>query len=186
VPTSRQHADSSATLAELIDHLLIVFLSSRFLALTSTVTSSDSSPCDGRRDRGFSRPGWSGSMHELTESSGLSRCRRAADVAWPPSFPSCDLPRDTRDPPQTVELIDHRVDLCFTSKSRRDITVDLLREVAMRDRGSSPRDVADLGRQVARIALTFRQVFPGGATPLTQPVRRRLPSVPTSRATRLT
>ena len=72
--------------------------------------------------------------------------------AWPPSLPfGADLARHARDlGGERVELIGHRVDdvLDLQDLALR-LDRDLLRQVAVRDRGRHLRDVAQLHGQVA-------------------------------------
>ena len=72
--------------------------------------------------------------------------------AWPPSLPSrADLARDARDlGGEAAELIHHRVDgVLHLEHLALHVDRDLLREVAVGDRGGDERDVADLAREVA-------------------------------------
>ena len=64
---------------------------------------------------------------------------------------------------------------------------DLPRQVAAGDNGGHFRDVADLGRDVAAHGVDrIGQVFPGAGHPGTTAWTPSRPSVPTSRATRVT
>ena len=100
-----------------------------------------------------------------------------------------DLARDAGDlGRERGELVDHRVDRVLELEDLAlDVDGDLLREVAVRDRG---RDGAMLRTCEVRLpasgfTLSVRS-FQMPETPLTSAWPPRLPSVPTSRATRVT
>ena len=68
-----------------------------------------------------------------------------------------------------------------------NIRGDLARQVAARDRGRHFRNVAHLRRKVARHRVdVVREVFPGAGDARHDRRPPSLPSVPTSRATRVT
>src|SRR6185369_16918111 len=64
---------------------------------------------------------------------------------------------------EAVELVDHRVDRVLQLEDLApDVDGDLLRQVALRDRGGDLRDVADLRRQVAGHRVDrIGEVLPG-------------------------
>ena len=89
---------------------------------------------------------------------------------------------------ERAELIDHRVDGVLQLEDlAADVDGDLLREVAVGDGGGDLGDVADLRGQVAGHRVdVVGEVLPVPATPRTSAWPPSLPSVPTSRATRVT
>ena len=101
-----------------------------------------------------------------------------------------DLARDARHlRGEGVELVDHRVDGFLELQDlAADVDGDLLRQVAAGDGGRHLGDVAHLGGQVAdaiELTLSVRS-FQVPATPGTCAWPPSRPSVPTSRATRVT
>ncbi len=165
---ARHTRDFRGERAELIDHRVDRVLELEDLALdVDRDLLRQVAVGDRRRDRG-DVPHLAGQVrcHEVDRvGQVLPGAGRAADVGLATQLPvGADLPRDTRDlRRKPVELIDHRVDrLLHLQNLAADIDGDLLREVAMRDRGRHLRDVADLGRQVARHRIdVVGQVFPG-------------------------
>ena len=111
--------------------------------------------------------------------------------AWPPSLPSVPTSRATRvtSAANERELVDHRVDRVLELEDLAlDVDRDLLRQVAVGDRGRDLGDVAHLGGEVRRpckLTLSVRS-FHVPETPFTSAWPPSLPSVPTSRATRVT
>ena len=90
---------------------------------------------------------------------------------------------------ERAQLVDHRVDRRLSSRiSPRASTVIFWLRSPLRDRRRDLRDVADLVGEVRGHAVDgLGQVAPGAARrPRPRPGRRGLPSVPTSRATRVT
>ena len=87
-----------------------------------------------------------------------------------------------------VELVDHRVDGVLEFENFAfHIDGDLARQIAVGDGGRDFGDVANLVGEVAAIELTLSvRSFQVPATPGTTAWPPSLPSVPTSRATRLT
>ena len=111
--------------------------------------------------------------------------------AWPPSLPSVPTSRATRvtSAANEAELIDHRVDGVLQLQDLAlDVDGDLLGEVAVGDGGGHLGDVAHLAGQVAGHEVdAVGQVLPGAGHALARrPGRPACPSVPTSRATRVT
>ena len=76
----------------------------------------------------------------------------------------------------------------FSSRiSPRTSTVILRAEIAVRDGRCDLRNVPDLRGQIARHGIdAFRQIFPGTRDAVHIGLSAELPSVPTSRATRVT
>jgi hypothetical protein len=89
---------------------------------------------------------------------------------------------------EAVELVDHRVErLLELQDLARDVDRDLLREVAARDRGRDLGDVSTWAVRFDAMKLTLSvRSFHVPATPGTAGLAAELPSVPTSRATRVT
>ena len=87
--------------------------------------------------------------------------------AWPPSRPSEPTSRATRvtSRGEAVELVDHRVDGVLQLEDLPlDVDGDLLREVAVGDRGGDLGDVAHLAGEVAGHAVdAVGQVLPDAA-----------------------
>jgi hypothetical protein len=84
--------------------------------------------------------------------------------AWPPSWPSVPTSRATRvTSSRRRELVDHRVDrvLQLADLAAR-VDGDLLRQVALGDRGGHVCDVADLAREVRRHEVhVLGELLPG-------------------------
>ena len=101
-----------------------------------------------------------------------------------------DLARHARDfGRERAQLLDHRVERVLEQQDlAADVDGDLLGQVALGDGGGDLGDVADLRRQVAGHEVdAVGEVLPGaGDAGHAPPDRRGLPSVPTSRATRVT
>ncbi len=91
----------------------------------------------------------------------------SSDCAWPPSLPSnADLAGDSGHlGGEAVELVDHRVDgVLELEELALDVGGDLLREVAVGDRGGHLGDVADLaGEVVGHQVDVVGQVLPDAA-----------------------
>ena len=89
---------------------------------------------------------------------------------------------------ERAELIDHRVDRVLQFEDfALHIDRDLLRQVAVGDGGRHGGDVAHLGREIAGHEIdAVGQVFPRAGAPSTRACPPSFPSVPTSRATRVT
>jgi hypothetical protein len=110
--------------------------------------------------------------------------------AWPPSLPSVPTSRATRvtSEANADKLVHHGVDGVL---QLQDLALhfhrDLLGQVAVRHRGGHVGDVAHLARQVGshRVHESVRS-FQVPPTPGTYAWPPSLPSVPTSRATRVT
>jgi hypothetical protein len=110
--------------------------------------------------------------------------------AWPPSLPfGAYFARHARHfGGERTELIDHGVDgvLQFENFAAH-VDRDLAREVALGDGSGDFGDVTHLPRQVARHGVDASRSDPSRpATPFTSAWPPRIPSVPTSRATRVT
>ena len=111
--------------------------------------------------------------------------------AWPPSLPSVPTSRATRvtSAANDVELVHHRVDGVLQLENfALHVDRDFVRQVAVRDGGGHLGDVADLAGEVARPWKFTRvgQVLPRAGDAGTSAWPPSLPSVPTSRATRVT
>jgi hypothetical protein len=120
----------------------------------------------------------------LPRAGDAEHLRLAAELAL-----GADLARHARHfRRERVQLIDHRVDGVLQLEDLAlHVDGDLARQVAARDRGRHLGDVAHLAGQVAAIALTESvRSFHVPATPGTIAWPPSLPSVPTSRATRVT
>src|SRR5207249_2131568 len=96
---------------------------------------------------------------------------------------------------EQTELIDHRVDGVFERKNlSAHIDGDLFRQVAIRNSGSDFGDVTYLRREIPGHRIhTVGQILPSSGysfhvpeTPSTRACPPRIPSEPTSRATRVT
>ena len=94
----------------------------------------------------------------------LPRAADARTSAWPPSLPSVPTSlRDARDlAGEGAQLIDHRVDGVLELEDLAlDVDGDLLRQVAVRDRGRDLGDVAHLrGEVVGQQVDVVGQVLP--------------------------
>ena len=173
--------------------VLMVSFSSRISPFTSTVILRDRSPratavvtsamlrtCAVRFDaialtesvRSFHVPATSGTS------------RLAAELAF-----GADLARDAADfGRERVELVDHRVDGVLQLEDLAlHVDGDLARQVAARDRRGHPAMLRTCAVRFDAIALTESvRSFHVPATPGTTAWPPSLPSVPTSRATRVT
>ena len=173
----------------------MVFLSSRISPLTSTVIFFERSPCrDGRRHLGdVAHLAGQVRGHEVdVVGQSPSTCRRRLGTsAWPPSLPSVPTSRATRvtSDANDRQLIDHRVDRVLELEHLAlDVDGDLLAE-------RSPLATAVVTSAMLRtwpvrfaampLTLSVRS-FHVPATPGTSAWPPSLPSVPTSRATRVT
>ena len=110
--------------------------------------------------------------------------RLAAELAF-----GADLARDARDfGGERVQLIDHRVDGVLQLEDLAlDVDRDLARQVAAGDGGRDLGDVADLRRQVGGEQIdVVGQVLPRAGDAGHVGLAAERPSVPTSRATRVT
>ncbi len=87
-----------------------------------------------------------------------------------------------------VKLVNHRVDRIFQLKNFPfDIDSDLSGEIAAGDSRRNLGNVADLRRQISRKKIdVVGQVLPGAGDARTHSLTTEPPSVPTSRATRVT
>ena len=195
VPTSRAtRVTSEAKALSWSTMVLMVFFSSRISPFTSTVILRERSP----RPRPWSLrrccgPGRSGSTAiELTLSVRSFQVPATPGTsAWPPSLPSVPTSRATRVDfrGEGVELIHHRVDGVLSARESRRctstviffersplatavVTSAMLRTWAVRFDGH-------------RVDVVVRS-FQVPATPGTSACPPSLPSVPTSRATRVT
>ncbi len=128
-------------------------------------------------------------VHRVGEVLPRTRDSGHLRLAAEPAF-GADLARDARHLAcERVELVDHRVDgLLEQEDLARHVHGDLLREVAARDRGRRPRRCcAPAPVRLLAIELTLSvRSFQVPATPGTCAWPPSLPSVPTSRATRVT
>ena len=109
--------------------------------------------------------------------------------AWPPSLPSVPTSRATRDlGSEGVELIDHRVERVLELQDLAfDVDGDLLREVAVGYCGSDVGDVPHLAGKIRGHRVdVVGEILPGARHAGTAAWPPSSPSVPTSRATRLT
>jgi hypothetical protein len=87
-----------------------------------------------------------------------------------------------------VQLVHHGVDGVLQLQDlAAHVHGDLLRQIAVGDRGGHVGDVSDLAGQIGGHEVhVVGQVLPGPVTPRTCAWPPSLPSVPTSRATRVT
>ena len=174
VPTSRATRVTSAENARSWSTIvLIVSLSWSTSPRTSTVIFFERSPVrDGGRDVGDvadlvgevagERVDVVGEV--LPDAADAFDVRLAAELAF-----GADLLRDARHlGGERAQLVDHRVDgLLQLEHLALDVDGDLLREVAVRDRGRDGGDVPHLRRQVRREAVHgLGQVLPRAADAL--------------------
>jgi hypothetical protein len=173
--------------------VLMVSFSSRISPRTSTVIFFDRSPLG---DRG----GHLGDVADLRGQVRRHRVHRVGQVlpgagdaehvglaAERPSVPTSRATRVTS-PAKALSWSDHRVDGFLELQDfARHVHRDLLRQVAAGDGGGDVGDVADLAVRLPAMKLTLSvRSFQVPATPGTCAWPPSLPSVPTSRATRVT
>ncbi len=186
--TSSANDDSWSTI------VLIVFLSSRISPRASTVIFCDRSPLATAVVTWAMLRTWSVRLpgHEVhrvgevaPDAADAGDLGLAAEAAF-----AAHLARHPGDlVGERGQLVHHRVDGVLQLEDlAAGVHVDLLRQVALGDRGGHLGDVADLGGQVAGHGVhRVGEVLPGARTrrgPSACPPS--CPSVPTSRATRVT
>ena len=192
---ARHARDFGREAVELIDHRVDGVLQlAEFRPCTSTVILRDRSPLGDRGGdfgdvahlageiggHGVDRVG------QILPGAGDARHQRlAAELAF-----GADLARHARDfGGEGAQLIDHRVDGVLELQDlAAHVDRDLARQVALGDRDRDFGDIADLAGEVARHRVdVVGEVLPGAARrPGTSAWPPSLPSVPTSRATRVT
>ena len=154
---------------ELVDHRVDgLFELQDFAADTFTVIFFDRSPCATAVATSAMLRTWAVRLLAIELTLSVRSFQVPATprtTAWPPSLPSVPTSRATRvtSDGERVELVDGRVDGLLELKDLAlDVDRDLLRQVAVRDRGRHLGDVADLGGQVARHRVdAVGQVLPG-------------------------
>ena len=195
MPTSRAtRVTSPAKALSWSTIVLMVSFSCRISPLTLTVIFFDRSPLrDGGRDLGdvahlagqVARHGVDAVGQVLPGAGDALHLRLAAELAF-----GADLARDARHlAGEGVELVDHRVDGVLELQDfAADVDGDLLRQIAVGDGGGRPRRCCAPGRSgCSAIELTLSvRSFQVPATPSTLAWPPSRPSVPTSRATRVT
>ena len=194
VPTSRAtRVTSSANERQLVDHRVDGVLELEDLALASTVIFCDRSPCATAVVTWAMLRTWSVRLRAMKLTFSV-RSRQVPETpltsAWPPSLPSVPTSRATRvtSSANDRELVDHRVDGVLELEDLAlGVDRDLLGQVALGHRRRDLGDVADLGGQVAGHEVDgVGQVLPGAGDARHSAWPPSLPSVPTSRATRVT
>ena len=173
--------------------VLMVFFSSRISPRTSTVIFLERSPLATAVVTSAMLRTWPVRLLAMELTLSVRSFQVPATPftsACPPSLPSVPTSRATRvtSEAKAVELIDHGVDGVLQLQDlAAHVDRDLLGEVAVGDGGGDFGDVADLAGQVAAMKLTLSvRSFQVPATPFTSACPPSLPSVPTSRATRVT
>ena len=194
MPTSRAtRVTSPAKALSWSTIVLMVSFSCRISPDTLTVIFFDRSPCATAVVTSAMLRTWPVRFEaiELTElvksfQVPATPCtsRLAAELAF-----GADLARDARHlAGEGVELVHHRVDGVLQLENfARHVDGDLFRQIAVGDGGRDGGDVAHLAGQVRRhrVDVSVRS-FQVPATPSTLAWPPSLPSVPTSRATRVT
>ena len=194
MPTSRAtRVTSAANERSWSTIVLMVFFSSRISPFTSTVIFLDRSPVgDGRGDLGdVAHLAGEVAGHEvdvvgevLPGAGDALHVGLAAELAF-----GADLARHAGDfGGERAELVHHRVDGVLQLEDLAlHVDGDLLGQVAVGDGGGDVGDVADLAVRLPAMKLTLSvRSFQVPATPCTSAWPPSLPSVPTSRATRVT
>ena len=173
--------------------VLMVFLSSRISPLTSTVIFLDRSPLATAVVTSAMLRTWAVRLHAMKFTLSVRSFQVPATpgtCAWPPSLPSVPTSRATRvtSDGEGVELVHHRVDGVLELQDLAlHVDGDLLGQVAVGHGGGDLGDVADLAVRLPAMKLTLSvRSFQVPATPGTSAWPPSLPSVPTSRATRVT
>ena len=184
VPTSRATRVTSSAKADSWSTIVfIVRLSSRTSPLTSTVIFWDRSPLATAVVTWAMLRTWSVRFDAMKFTLSVRSFQVPATPgtsAWPPSLPSVPTSRATRvtSVGERRELVHHRVDgvLQLQDLAAR-VDRDLLRQVAVGDRGGHLGDVADLVGQVARHEVhVVGQVLPRARRrPAPPPDRRACP-----------
>ena len=157
VPTSRAtRVDLGGERAQLVDHRVDRSPSARATSpRTSTVIFFERSPCATAVVTSAMFRTWSvrlsASVFTFSVRS-FQTPETPSTCAWPPSLPS--VPTSLRDARhlgrERAQLVDHRVDgLLQLEHLALGVDGDLLREVAVRDRGRDGGDVAHLAGEVA-------------------------------------
>ena len=135
--------------------VLMVFFSSRISPRTSTVIFFDRSPLATAVVTSAMLRTWPVRLPAMKFTLSVRSFHVPATPftsAWPPSLPSVPTSRATRVTSEAndVQLIDHRVDGVLQLEDlAAHVDGDLLRQVAVGDRGGDLGDVAHLAGQVA-------------------------------------
>ena len=195
VPTSRAtRVTSEAKARSWSTIVLMVSLSSRISPRTSTVIFFERSPPATAVVTSAMLRTWLVRLPAMKLTLSVRSFQVPATPrtsAWPPSLPSVPTSRATRVTSEAneLQLVHHRVDRVLQLEDLAlHVDRDLLRQVALGHRLGHVGDVAHLAGEVAGHEVdVVGQVLPGAghaAAPSAWPPS--LPSVPTSRATRVT
>ena len=195
VPTSRAtRVTSEANERSWSTIVLMVFFSSRISPFTSTVIFFDRSPLATAVVTSAMLRTWPVRLPAMKFTLSVRSFHVPATPctsAWPPSLPSVPTSRATRVTSEANErkLVHHRVDGVLQLQNfALHVDRDLLRQVAVAPRPWSRRRCCapgPSGCSAMEFTLSVRS-FHVPATPCTSAWPPSLPSVPTSRATRVT
>ena len=194
VPTSRAtRVTSPANALSWSTIVLMVFFSSRISPFTSTVILRDRSPRATAVVTSAMLRTWPVRLDAMEFTFSVRSFQVPATpgtCAWPPSLPSVPTSRATRVTSEAKRFSWSTMvfSVSFSCRiSPRTSTVILRDKIAIGDGGGHLGDVAHLGGQVAGHRIhRVGQILPGAGHPGTCAWPPSRPSVPTSRATRVT
>ena len=189
---ARDAGDFRGECVELVDHRVDRVFELEDLAAHSTVIFFERSPLATAVVTSAMLRTWDVRFEAMkfTDSVRSFHVPETPDLGLTAEFAfGADFARDARHfGREAVELIDHGVDRVLEFRDlAADVDGDLFREVAGRDGGRDVGDVANLRSKVRGHDVDgIRQSFHVPETPPTSACPPRMPSEPTSRATRVT